>query len=94
MNEIIRRVIKDFDFVKVHKAMVATNWTWLNAEKPPSMGELILCAVDLLEEADEMDIGNSVSTGGFTATKCYDDECGDGLSLDFIVAESEFYENE
>jgi len=82
MNEIIRRVIKDFNFVKVHKAMVGLNWTWLNEEEPPSVCELILCAIRLLEEAYKMEPGHSVSTGGFRATNLYNNVDGVGLSLE------------
>lgn len=94
MNKIVKKAISNFDFEKVHKAMVGTNWTWLDKKEPPSVGELVLCAIDLLEKAHKMDIGYSVSTGGFTATKHHDDEYGEGLSLEFIVASSEFYEGE
>ena len=93
MQKVIENVIKDFDFEKVHKVMVVTNWVWLSSDGVPTITELILCAMRLLEEASEMEPGCLISTGGFTATKLYDDEYGDGLSLKFIVTESKFYEN-
>ena len=94
MKQVIENVIKDFDFEKVHKAMVATNWTWMRSSDVPTINELILQAIELLREASKMPPEFSVSTGGFTATKHYDDECREGLSLEFILAESTFYENE
>ena len=94
MQKVIEKVIKDFNFEKVHKAMAATNWTWLNEEESPSVCELILCAIRLLEEAYTMEPGHSVSTGGFRATNLYNNVDGVGLSLEFIVTESEFYERE
>lgn len=94
MNEIIRKVVKGFNFEKVLKAMTTVNWTWLGEKEPPSMDELVLWAMDLLEEAYEMDIGHSISTGGFTATKLKDTDGKVGLCLEFVLTEYIFYYEE
>jgi len=60
----------------------------------PSIGELILQAINLLEETHTRSLGCSIATGGFIATKLYDDVYGEGLSLEFILTQSKFYENE
>jgi len=92
MEQIIKKIIEDFNFEKVHKAMVATNWIWSNGV--PTISELVVRATKLLKEASKMSPESSVGTGGFIATKCYNDELGEGLILEFILTQSEYYENE
>lgn len=95
MKELIEKVISNFDFEKVHKAMIATNWWWGDTNfEVPSIAKLVVCAAHLLKEVSEMETGHSIGTGGFTATKLYNNEYGEGLSLTFTMTESESYKND
>jgi hypothetical protein len=94
MKELIDKIISDFNFEKVHKAMLTTNWCWYQANgdtKVPSIVDLVLCARELLQEVSGMDIRCSVGTGGFKATKIYDSDQEEGLELEFILTHKTHY---
>jgi hypothetical protein len=82
----VDRVIESFNFDKVHKAMVALNWTWRN-EGVPTIKQLKETARKLLKDSSENEFGN-IMTGGFKAEYHKDGE----FSLEFILAETSSYE--
>ena len=88
MKEKIEQIMENFDFEKVHKAMVALELEWyfgLDGSRIPSVEELKKKAGELLSNVDDLICGDyAVSSfyGGFEAK--YDDGC---LSLSFIVEE-------
>lgn len=98
MEELIDKVIGNFDFKKVHKVMLITNWCWYNEYSEhlevPSIGDLILCAQRLLQDVSKRDVGCSLGTGGFTATKIFDDDMKEGLKLEFVLESYGCYLNE
>ncbi len=79
-EEQIDNIMDWFDFDKVHKAMVALNWTWYNVGIPEK-AELRQTARRLLRDVVEKD-ARMTGTGGFYATK---NEYGE-LSLYFAVS--------
>lgn len=98
MEELIDRIIRDFDFETVHKAMLAVNWCWYNKYSEHlevvSVGDLVLCAQKLLQTVSKGAVGCSMGTGGFMATKIDSNDMGKGLRLEFVLEESEHYLNE
>ena len=49
--EVIDKILDEFDFERVHKAMVALNWEWYDAENGvPSIAELRKSARRLLTD--------------------------------------------
>lgn len=94
MKDVIEKVLKDFNFERVHKAMVAMNWTWFDTNGVPSISELVLRAQELLEEVAKKKVGYTISTVGFIVEKMHNDKYGNGLSLMFKMAECERYEND
>ena len=90
MKEKIEQIMDNFDFEKVHKAMVALEWEWyfgLDGSRIPSVGALKKRAGELLSNVDDLICeGDTItsSSGGFEAK--YVDGC---LSLSFIVEEWE-----
>ena len=73
MNEQIKEIIANFDFERVHEAMVALKWTWYNSkseDKVPSTSELVMEATELLERVYNSDHNPSfIEMGGFKAYK-------------------------
>lgn len=73
MNEQIKEIIANFDFERVHEAMVALKWTWYNSkseDKVPSTSELVMEATELLERVQASGENTIyVETGGFKAYK-------------------------
>lgn len=88
-HKMIESVLDNFDFVKVHKAMKAVNWTWAHCDGVPSIRALMVKAEFLLSEVLANEEMHSISTGGLTAE--YD---GNFLSLTFTFEESEAYVDE
>ena len=83
MEEKIGDILNNFDFERVHKAMIALEWNWylgIGDEGIPSVGALQKAARKLLSEAWTKK--TTISSGGFSAV--YDD--GD-LILRFILEE-------
>lgn len=83
MEEKISDILDNFDFERVHKAMIALEWNWylgMGGEGIPSVGALQKAARELLSEAWMKK--TTISSGGFSAE--YDD--GD-LVLRFILEE-------
>ena len=69
MDKRIEDVIKNFDFVQVHKVMQHLDWIWhdsLSEDKVPSVGELVLVAQGLMEKAIECGTKDTeIACGGF-----------------------------
>ena len=83
-EKVIKEVLHNFDFEKVHKVMATVNWEW-EGEGIPSVADLVLCAYDLLRSVSQSDVGCTMSTGGFEATKnegCIDEH---ELQLQFVL---------
>lgn len=83
MEEKIGDILNNFDFERVHKAMIALEWNWylgIGGEGIPSVGALKKAAGELLSEAWTKKI--TISSGGFSA-EYYD---GD-IALRFILEE-------
>lgn len=80
---LIRRTLRDFDFVSVLKVMEALDWKWdLDGNLHiPTIGELYQKAESLLISAAKD--GNCHSSGGFQA---YSD--GTSVELNFTIAEA------
>lgn len=94
MKKQINEILKYFDFDRVHKAMVALNWTWARYDTPdfhyavPSIDYLKKVAREQLERVAEIVIKDQkpfafLSSGGFQAKY----EHGT-LSLSFVIWDS------
>lgn len=89
-DKCIEEVLTEFDFDKVHTAMVAVKWTWRTEDGSgnlaiPSRDALVMTARDLLEKAWRNE--GTVRTGGFCAW--YETATNDGhatLGLEFLFA--------
>jgi len=83
MEKKISKILDNFDFERVHKAMIALEWNWYMGtcgEGIPSVGALKKAARELLSDAWMKK--TTISSGGFFAG--YDDG---GLVLRFILDE-------
>ena len=80
----IKQIMEEFNFQRVHDAMVALDWTWTGVGVP-SVCQLQDHARYLLNNVKK---GHCNNTGGFK-TSC--DEEGI-LSLEFVLAEWEYVE--
>lgn len=82
MDTRVEEILKNFDFEKVRKAMLALDWCYGSDTEVPTIGELFFLAKELLEKTLENRY-SSISTGGFKATLSTDGF----LSLEFIIAD-------
>lgn len=84
----IRKTLADFDFIKVHKYMVATGWKWYRDGERifPTVGMLYQRAEELLIDAVKKQ--NSMCSVGFVATAYKH-----GVGLDFVI-ESAYNDDE
>lgn len=76
----INDIMDTFQFEKVHRAMVALDWSWASVDGVPELHEVKKCARVLLTECAFSDTGY-LATGGFRAER---DEQGN-LSLLFYI---------
>jgi len=94
----IDNIIENFNWEKVHTAMVALDWRWQDDYEPPTTGALFRHAVDLLHYAYDEAIENrcdySVRTGGFYARALVNEETKEveSLRLAFEVCSWEYYD--
>jgi len=79
----IENIIEHFDFNSVHTTMKHLKWLWYTSSDTPSISELKSTAVNLLNKVYDTDCGNSISSGGFKASKFED-----YLELEFVIEES------
>ncbi len=86
LPKIVKSIMREFDFYRVHKVMSAMDWKWVDDTGPadmsiPTTDRLKKCAQDLLLRAyNEKSKKWSIGTGGFMAKKNKH-----GLSLTFEV---------
>ena len=80
-NEHIQFIIDNFNFDKVHKVMEFLTWSWLGDIEAPTIEELKMCAIRLLNDVCDDDV-ETCSTGGFKATRY-----NDYLELTFMVSD-------
>ena len=87
--EAIDKIIKGFDFERVHKIMLLLNWTWFPRNTVPTIEELKKTAESLLKQAEiefeKTKIFSNIETGGFVA-----EATQFGLRLFFVTNESSF----
>ena len=86
----IKKILKNFDFGKVHRVMESLNWTWVDSKDGgvPTIEELKAQAKDLLTKVTEGEF-SIISCGGFEAE--YRDKV---LTLKFVLEEFEIDKNE
>jgi len=84
IDEHIKFIIDNFDFVKVEKIMTYLNWSWLTNDgyKIPSVDQLKNEALSLLFNAYNSNV-TTMSTGGFKVTKNED-----YLDLEFVLEDA------
>lgn len=81
-KKLVKTILKNFDFEKVHIVMTALNWGWHDTNgEVPSVPEMKTLAKKLLKEVLETD-NRLCATGGFEAT--YQNGI---LELKFVVSE-------
>lgn len=79
----IKKILKHFDFEKVHNVMTHLNWSWHDTDgKAPSIDQLKDLAKRLLNEVSEKEEFYSSASGGLKAIK-YENGT---LELEFILA--------
>jgi len=68
MSKQIKRIMKHFDFEKVHKCMVALNWEWgFRGSGVPSIERLREHAENMLHDMEDVD-DRCCRCGGFRVT--------------------------
>lgn len=80
-----KKILKNFDFEKVHEVMNHLNWVWYNNEeyKVPSVKELKRVAKELIKQIKKADV-DCISTGGFEVRK----DKG-AITLQFVLESSD-----
>jgi hypothetical protein len=94
ISKLITEVTAQFDYQKVHKVMTELNWTWYYSQtetKVPSVGELVIRSLKLMNEAVNK-LGYSegrmiVATGGFKATAIRHDDGFITIDLEFVLTD-------
>ena len=93
-------IIDNFKWEEVYMAMKALEWTWWDSgNEAPSIGQLLRCAMGLLNDAydgAEIEKENyTVATGGFRVHALVDNETKEifELRLAFEVTNWEYNEN-
>ena len=107
LDKMINEIMDEFNFARVHKAMVALDWKWASSKSYiPSMDDLRETAERLLRGAAESRLGDYKgehwelgiinATGGFQATAFCDEAKTriTGLDLKFVVSEWDEGEDE
>jgi hypothetical protein len=88
----IDKIIKDFDFNRVHEVMELLNWTWYPQNKVPTISELKKTAEELLIYANTEFKKNgkfsNVETGGFIA-----EVMENRMRLHFSITNMDEYKN-
>lgn len=96
LADLIKEVIAQFDYQKVHKVMTDLNWTWYNSQtetKVPSVGELVIQSMNLMSQAANKaayDTSNNravIATGGFKATAIRHDDGFITIDLEFVLTD-------
>lgn len=81
------QITQNFEFEKVHKAMKALDWHWLNSEGVPQIAEIVEAARRLCLECyeaapQEQSQTKTLSTGGFRASYSAKEDL---MTLEFIL---------
>ena len=77
----VEEILENFDWLKVHKTMVALDWHWIETDGVPGVYQMIQQAKRQLRNAAGLAEGDFSSSGGFVAYNL-----GDGqLRLTFEV---------
>lgn len=63
----IDEILDEFDFEKVHHAMLALKWGWHSTKGVPEIADLRRMARSLLKEVVEVPNLSRVASGGFVA---------------------------
>lgn len=90
LDEQVEKIMKSFDFKKVHKTMILLDWKWATKKGPqvPSTKAIKAQArkmlAELVDTYDEQVATRRFSTGGFSASRCYD-----SLFLQFVLESAE-----
>lgn len=90
MDSRIEQIVRNFDWHSVEQTMKLLKWQWYGSEmedQVPSLGELYLTAIRLLEDVSKEEGRYTIGTGGFEATRY---EEGD-LALKFVLTSWEGY---
>jgi hypothetical protein len=64
VDKIVKDALTDFDFIAVHNAMEATNWTWHGDSEAPTIFELVSRAERLMRDCIKDDL-LAIGSGGF-----------------------------
>ena len=91
MKKQIDYIMDHFNFSKVQKAMEAVNWCWANTKGVPEEPDLRVCARELLEDVAKENVGVTISSGGFHASKEEDDGAS-YLRLEFCMERCRSYD--
>ncbi len=86
LDDQIEHINENFDWIKVHDAMTALQWTWAMSGGVPTLGDITAHAIDLLIRVKP---NNFIYCGGFKAENNYG-----VLSLAFIVSDWDAWEME
>jgi hypothetical protein len=80
-----KKILKNFDFEKVHEVMNHLKWVWCNNEeyKVPSVKDLKRTAKELIKQIKKVDV-DCIATGGFEVRKDKD-----SITLQFVLESSE-----
>ena len=80
-----KKILKNFDFEKVHEVMNHLKWVWYDdgLYKTPSIKDLKRTAKELIKQIKKLDV-DVISTGGFEVRKNKDT-----ITLQFVLASSD-----
>lgn len=100
VDEDIDTIMREFDWNRVQRAMLALDWRWFGDNEVPTIAKLRQCARRLLEEAVTVTLNHQkkkaefiTGTGGFRAeARRYKDSDKIYLRLSFNVSEWDNYE--
>jgi hypothetical protein len=70
-TKIIDEILDEFDFERVHQTMKALNWTWVDTDGVPTIGDLRRQARELLQDLLKHN-HHCVGTGGLFAYRIAD----------------------
>lgn len=86
----IDEILDNFDFERVHSAMLALNWRWQSTVTVPNIAHLRKKARELLKDVCKKKYDGScrveIGTGGLRAERS-----GDFLRLSFVVSDWDSY---
>jgi hypothetical protein len=91
INAKINQVIKYFDWQKASSVYTALNWTWYEIEGVPTVGDLVVKAMEYMKQAVQIAVNNQeegyVSSGGLIG-RAYITDGKLAVSLEMQVTEA------